>query len=199
MEWLPGRGGSTFRAIGIDFTRPVDSSKAAGNVLLTARSGQHRHIATAAVAVRRLPRAICDAEGRLIDRNSEQAKTVRRDKAAERMRSARRLEHLEVEVQKLKLLLEIQKKLSDFMGISLNEQASCSCRLDGASRSACALRAHPMNCRRDAVANHGVIVISGTEGGNRDVRVGGGLRASEFGHLGGGDAFAKPPSESTKR
>jgi phosphoribosyl 1,2-cyclic phosphate phosphodiesterase len=34
------------------------------------------------------------AEGRLIDLNSEQAKTVRRDKAAEQMRSARRLEHL---------------------------------------------------------------------------------------------------------
>ena len=59
------------------------------------------------------------AEGRLLVRNAAQVQTQRKERAAERQRQARRLAHLEQENQKLRTLLEVQKKLADLLGIDL--------------------------------------------------------------------------------
>jgi transposase len=62
------------------------------------------------------------AEGRLVERNSEQTSVQRKERAAERQRQARRLAHLQKENQKLRTLLEVQKKLADLLGIELEAE-----------------------------------------------------------------------------
>jgi transposase len=64
------------------------------------------------------------AEGRMFERTSEQASAQRKERAAERQRQARRLAHLERENQKLRTLLEMQKKLADLLGIELQGETT---------------------------------------------------------------------------
>ncbi len=59
------------------------------------------------------------AEGHLVECNSQQASSQRKERAAEQQRQARRLAHLQRENQKLRTLLEVQKKLADLLGIDL--------------------------------------------------------------------------------
>lgn len=59
------------------------------------------------------------AEGRLRERNDEQKVTQRKHKEAARQRDARRLIQMEKQIQQLTALLELQKKLSDLLGIHL--------------------------------------------------------------------------------
>ena len=62
------------------------------------------------------------AEGHLAERNEQQVRAQRNERAAERQKAARRLAHLEQENRQLRALLEIQKKLSDLLGIALETQ-----------------------------------------------------------------------------
>lgn len=60
------------------------------------------------------------AEGKLIDRSPELLKKQRQQKEAKRQRDARRLAQLEAENHKLRVLLELQKKVADLLDIPLN-------------------------------------------------------------------------------
>jgi transposase len=62
--------------------------------------------------------------GRLSDVNPEQQQAQRMQQAAGRQKERRRLAHLETENRQLRALLEVQKKLSDLLGIALETPAS---------------------------------------------------------------------------
>lgn len=64
------------------------------------------------------------AEGRLVERSCEHSSAQRKERAAERQRQARLLAHLQKENQKLRTLLEVQKKLADLLGIDLADHAA---------------------------------------------------------------------------
>ena len=51
--------------------------------------------------------------------NDPRQKQKRKDKAAQRQQDARTLQALQLENQKLKALVELQKKLSDLMNLTL--------------------------------------------------------------------------------
>jgi transposase len=59
------------------------------------------------------------AQGRLRGSNSEQEVTQRKRKEADRQRDARKMIQMQKEIQQLTGLLELQKKLSDLLGIHL--------------------------------------------------------------------------------
>jgi transposase len=61
------------------------------------------------------------AEGKLVDKDPKRLKQQRNQRAAERMRQSRRLAQLEAENKKLKVLLELQKKVAALMDLSLTE------------------------------------------------------------------------------
>ena len=58
-------------------------------------------------------------EGKLVAHNDPRQKQKRKDKAAQRQQDARTLQALQLENQKLKALVELQKKLSDLMNLTL--------------------------------------------------------------------------------
>ena len=58
-------------------------------------------------------------EGKLVAQNDPRQKQKRKDKAAQRQQDARTLQALQLENQKLKALVELQKKLSDLMHLTL--------------------------------------------------------------------------------
>jgi len=60
----------------------------------------------------------------LSDVNPEQQQAQRMQQAAGRQKERRRLAHLETENRQLRALLEVQKKLSDLLGIALETPAS---------------------------------------------------------------------------
>ena len=62
--------------------------------------------------------------GKLGEKNTAQAKQQRQDKEAARQRDARRLAALEAENHKLRVLLELQKKVAALLDLSLAETQS---------------------------------------------------------------------------
>ncbi len=62
--------------------------------------------------------------GQLGKKNSAQAQKQRKDKEAARQRDARRMAALETENQKLRVLLELQKKVAALLDLTLEETAS---------------------------------------------------------------------------
>ena len=61
------------------------------------------------------------AAGKLGEKNTAQAQKQRQDKEAAQQRDARRLAALEAENQKLRVLLELQKKVADLLDLTLAE------------------------------------------------------------------------------
>lgn len=59
------------------------------------------------------------AQGRLGEKNAEREVTQRKRKEADRQRDARKMIQMQKEIQQLTGLLELQKKLSDLLGIHL--------------------------------------------------------------------------------
>ena len=59
--------------------------------------------------------------GQLAEKNPAQAHKPRQDKEAARQRDARRIAALETENQKLRVLLELQKKVAALLDLTLNE------------------------------------------------------------------------------
>ena len=59
--------------------------------------------------------------GKLAEKNPAQALSQRKDKEAARQRDARRIAALESENQKLRVLLELQKKVATLLDLSLGE------------------------------------------------------------------------------
>lgn len=59
--------------------------------------------------------------GQLGEKNTAQAQKQRKDKEASRQRDARRLAALETENQKLRVLLELQKKVAALLDLTLSE------------------------------------------------------------------------------
>ena len=62
------------------------------------------------------------ADGKLVVRNALQEKRQRQDKAAQRQRDARRLAALEAENQKLRILLDLQKKVAALLDLPLSTE-----------------------------------------------------------------------------
>jgi len=62
------------------------------------------------------------ADGKLIVKNAPQLQRQRQDKAAKRQRDARRMAALEAENQKLRLLLDLQKKVAALLDIPLSTE-----------------------------------------------------------------------------
>ena len=62
--------------------------------------------------------------GKLGEKNTAQAHKQRKDKEASRQRDARRMAALEAENQKLRVLLELQKKVAALLDLSLAESHS---------------------------------------------------------------------------
>ena len=62
--------------------------------------------------------------GQLADKNTPQAHKQRKDKEAARQHDARRLATLEAENQKLRVLLELQKKVAALLDLTLSETPS---------------------------------------------------------------------------
>jgi transposase len=62
--------------------------------------------------------------GQLGEKNPAQAHQQRKDKEAARQRDARRIAALETENQKLRVLLELQKKVATLLDLSLGETHS---------------------------------------------------------------------------
>lgn len=62
--------------------------------------------------------------GQLGEKNPVQAPSQRKDKEAARQRDARRIAALETENQKLRVLLELQKKVATLLDLSLGETKS---------------------------------------------------------------------------
>ncbi len=60
-------------------------------------------------------------QGKLGEKNTAQAQQQRKDKEAARQRDARRLAALETENQKLRVLLELQKKVAALLDLTLSE------------------------------------------------------------------------------
>ena len=58
-------------------------------------------------------------EGKLVAHNDPRQKQKRKDRQAQRQKDARTLQALQVENQKLKALVELQKKLSELMNLTL--------------------------------------------------------------------------------
>jgi transposase len=67
------------------------------------------------------------AQGRLREKNTEQDVTQRKIKEADRQREARKVIQLQKEIQQLTGLLELQKKLSDLLGIHLQNLTTSDC------------------------------------------------------------------------
>lgn len=67
------------------------------------------------------------AQGRLREKNSEERVTQRKLKEADRQRDARKLIQMQKEIQQLTGLLELQKKLSDLLGIHLQSLTTNGC------------------------------------------------------------------------
>ncbi len=63
-------------------------------------------------------------QGKLGEKNTAQAHKQRQDKEAARQRDARRLAALEAENHKLRVLLELQKKVAALLDLSLGETQS---------------------------------------------------------------------------
>ena len=63
-------------------------------------------------------------EGKLAERNPELKRKQRRETNAKRQKEARRLAYLEAENRKLKILLELQKKVADLLDIPLTVMQS---------------------------------------------------------------------------
>ena len=58
-------------------------------------------------------------QGKLVAKNDPIRRQKRKDRQAQQQQDARRLQALQLENQKLKALVELQKKLSDLMHLSL--------------------------------------------------------------------------------
>jgi transposase-like protein len=67
------------------------------------------------------------AEGKLREVNTQQKVTQRKLKEASRQRDARKILALQKEIQQLTGLLELQKKLSDLLGIHLQNLTTNDC------------------------------------------------------------------------
>lgn len=67
------------------------------------------------------------AEGRLREINAAQKVSLRKQKEASRQRDARKITQMQKEIQQLSGLLELQKKLSDLLGIHLQNLTSSDC------------------------------------------------------------------------
>ena len=67
------------------------------------------------------------AEGRLREINAQQQVTKRKQKEADRQREARQILSMQKEIQQLSGLLELQKKLSDLLGIHLQNLTTNDC------------------------------------------------------------------------
>jgi len=67
------------------------------------------------------------AEGRLREINAEQKVSLRKQKEATRQRDARKILAMQKDIQQLTGLLELQKKLSDLLGIHLENLTSNDC------------------------------------------------------------------------
>lgn len=66
-------------------------------------------------------------QGRLREKNIEQEVTQRKSKEADRQRDARKILAMQKEIQQLTGLLELQKKLSDLLGIHLQNLTTSDC------------------------------------------------------------------------
>ena len=66
-------------------------------------------------------------QGRLHEKNTEQQVTQRKKKEADRQRDARKVIQMQKEIQQLTGLLELQKKLSDLLGIHLQHLTTNDC------------------------------------------------------------------------
>jgi transposase len=64
------------------------------------------------------------ADGKLVVKNAQQAHRQRQDKAAKRQREARRIAALEAENHKLRLLLDLQKKVAALLDIAWSTEPS---------------------------------------------------------------------------
>lgn len=62
------------------------------------------------------------ADGKLIVKNASQVQRQRQDKAAKRQRDARRMAALEAENQKLRILLDLQKKVAALLDLPLSTE-----------------------------------------------------------------------------
>jgi transposase-like protein len=67
------------------------------------------------------------AQGRLRQKNIEQKVIQRKQKEADRQRDARKIVQMQKEIQQLTGLLELQKKLSDLLGIHLQNLTTNDC------------------------------------------------------------------------
>ncbi len=64
------------------------------------------------------------AEGKFHPKSAEQAKAQRKHKEADRQREARKLQAMQKEIQQLRGLLDLQKKLSDLLALHLPDNSS---------------------------------------------------------------------------
>ena len=67
------------------------------------------------------------AQGRLRQNNTEQKVIQRKQKEADRQRDARKIIQMQKEIEQLTGLLELQKKLSDLLGIHLQNLTTNDC------------------------------------------------------------------------
>jgi transposase len=67
------------------------------------------------------------AQGKLRAKNTEQEGTQRKTKQADRQRNARKVTQMQKQIQQLTGLLELQKKLSDLLGIHLEGLTTNDC------------------------------------------------------------------------
>jgi transposase len=67
------------------------------------------------------------AQGRLREINAEHKVSLRKQKEATRQRDARKITQMQKEIQQLSGLLELQKKLSDLLGIHLQNLTTSDC------------------------------------------------------------------------
>lgn len=64
------------------------------------------------------------ADGKLQEKSAEQAKAQRKHKEADRQREARKVQAMQKEIQQLRGLLDLQKKLSDLLALHLPDNSS---------------------------------------------------------------------------
>jgi len=64
------------------------------------------------------------AEGKLQERSAEQRVAQRKHKEADRQREARKVQAMQKEIQQLRGLLDLQKKLSDLLALHLPDNSS---------------------------------------------------------------------------